>query len=68
MKYLLRDGKVEYSGTKQELIEYIREAYPDDYWVQEYGSILDKDYNKLRYVTECIGLHIVNTLPKKKLK
>jgi hypothetical protein len=66
MRYLIRDGKIEFSGNKKQLIEYVREAYADDYWVQEYGNIFDKDSEKFRYATECIGLHVTDKKPKNK--
>ena len=55
---ILRNGKVEFSGNKKEVIEYIRECYQDEYMVREYGKILNRDFNKLIYVLECIGLEL----------
>jgi len=55
---IIRNGKVEFSGNKKEIIEYIRECYQDEYMVREYGNILNKDFNKLIYVLECIGLEL----------
>lgn len=55
---IIRNGKVEFSGNKKEVIEYIRECYQDEYMVREYGKILNKDFNKLIYVLECIGLEL----------
>lgn len=55
---IIRSGKVEFSGNKKEVIEYIRECYQDEYMVREYGKILNKDFNKLIYVLECIGLEL----------
>ena len=55
---ITRNGKVEFSGNKKEVIEYIRECYQDEYMVREYGKILNKDFNKLIYVLECIGLEL----------
>lgn len=55
---IIRNGKVEFSGNKKEIIEYIRECYQDEYMVREYGNILNKDFNKLVYVLECIGLEL----------
>lgn len=55
---VIRNGKVEFSGNKKEIIEYIRECYQDEYMVREYGNILNKDFNKLVYVLECIGLEL----------
>ena len=55
---IIRNGKIEFSGNKKEIIEYIRECYQDEYMVREYGNILNKDFNKLIYVLECIGLEL----------
>ena len=35
MKYLLRNGKVEYSGNKKQLIDYVKNKYKDDLWVRQ---------------------------------
>ena len=56
MPYLIRDNKVEYEGTKKQIIVYIKQAYEDDYWVQEYWDQLDKDYGKFKFVLENLGL------------
>lgn len=64
MKYLLRDGKVEYSGNKQQIIDYINECYEDDYWVQQYGKIFNKDFDKFLYTLQCLGLQLSNKMPK----
>lgn len=66
MRYLLRDGKIEYTGNKRELIEYVRESYADEYWVQEYGKVFDKDFEKFKFATECIGLTIADRINKKR--
>ncbi len=58
MKYLIRNNKVEYSGTQRDLITYIVENYPDDYWVQEYSYCFYKDPGKFKYCIECLGFRI----------
>ena len=68
MKYLIRDGKVEYSGSRLEIINYIVTEYEDDYYVQEYADQLAKDFNKLRFVLTGLGLYISETLPKRRKK
>lgn len=60
MPYLIRDNKVEYEGTKKQIIVYIKQAYEDDYWVQEYWDQLDKDYGRLKFVLENLGLCLKN--------
>lgn len=66
MKYLIRDGKVEYSGNKQAVINYIREAYEDDYFVQEYGKIFLKDFSKFIFCLENLGLILSDRKPKRR--
>lgn len=60
MPYLIRDDKVEYEGTKKQIIVYIKQVYEDDYWVQEYWDQLDKDYGRLKFVLENLGLCLKN--------
>ena len=64
--YILRDGKVEFTGNKKEVINYIRECYEDDYFVHEYGNIFDKDWNKFKYTLEGLGLFLSNKKPRRK--
>ena len=64
MRYLIRDGKVEFSGNKKDIIKYIRECYNDEYWVRENYNILDKDFDKLIYVLENIGLELRDRKPR----
>lgn len=65
MKYLIRDGKIEFSGNKKQVIQYLRDAYSDEYWMEQYSSILDKDTDKLYYVIECLGLQLLDRKPKR---
>lgn len=64
--YLIRDGKVEFEGNKKELLKYLKDAYSDEYFIQEYGKILDKDYEKFIYVLDCLGLSISTKQPRRK--
>lgn len=64
--YLIRDGKVEFSGTKHEIVEYIQEVYTEDYYVEEYWEQLDKDINKLKFVIGGLGLKLTERKPKRK--
>lgn len=64
--YLMRNFKVEYTGTRQEIIDYILAEYEYDYFVQEYGKQLYKDSNKLKYVLTGLELSLSNNLPKRK--
>ena len=68
MKYLIRHGKVEYSGNKQAVIEYIKEAYADDYFVQQYGNIFLKDFSKFIFCLENLGLILSDRKPKRRSK
>lgn len=56
--YLYRDNKIEFEGNKKEIISYIREAYVDEYFVEEFGSIFQKDFDKFIYVCECLGIEV----------
>jgi len=64
MKYLIRDGKVEFSGSIKDLINYIRESYQDEYMVEEYGNIFNKDYDKFSFVVECLGMYLSDRKPR----
>ena len=44
MKYLLRNKKVEASGSKKQLIEYVKEKYKDEFWVKENAKKFDTDF------------------------
>lgn len=68
MKYLIRQGKVEYSGNKKEIISYLIQAYEDDYFIQEYGSKLYKDPDALQQTLKCLGLSLSDKIPKRKKK
>ena len=65
MKYLIRDGKIEFSGNKKQVIQYLRDAYSDEYWIEQYSSILDKDIDKLYYVVQCLGLQLLDKKQKR---
>ena len=65
MKYLLRQGKVEYSGNKKQLIEYVREKYSDEYWVKEYGKFFDNDFGKFKFAVETLGLSLSDKMSDK---
>ena len=58
MKYLLRNGKVEFSGDKKQLIQYIKETYPNEYWVREYGKLFETDFGKFKFAIETLGLEL----------
>jgi hypothetical protein len=68
MKYLIRHGKVEYSGSKQAVMDYINEAYSDDYFVQEYGKIFKKDFSKFIFCLDNLGLILSDRKPKRRSK
>jgi len=65
MKYLLRNGKVEVSGDKKQLIKYILETYPDEFWVKEYGKLFDTDFGKFKFAIETIGLQLSDKMSNK---
>ncbi len=65
MKYLLRNGKVECSGSKKQLIEYVRANYPEEYWVRENGKYFDTDFGKFKFAIETIGLQLSDKMTNK---
>ena len=64
MKYLVRNGKVEFSGSKKEIIDYILSAYEDDYFVQSYDKQLYHDNSILEEVLDDLCLQIWDKAPK----
>ena len=65
MKYLIRNNKVEYSGSKKQLITYVKEKYADEYWVREYGKDFDDDFGKFKFAVETIGLQLSDKMSDK---
>ena len=65
MKYLLRNNKVEYSGSKKQLIEYIKEKYLEEYWVREYGKYFDTDFGKFKFAIETLVLQLSDKMTNK---
>ena len=65
MKYLLRNGKTEYIGNKKQCIEYVRQKYKDDYFVQEYSKVFDLDFGKFKFTLECLGLELADKMSDK---
>ena len=65
MKYLLREGKVEFSGNKKQLIAYVKEHYKDEYWVRENGKKFDTDFGSFKYAIESIGLQLSDKMSNK---
>lgn len=61
MKYLLRNKKVEYLGTKKQLIEYVKEKYKDDFWVRENSAKFDSDFGSFKFALSCLGLWMFKT-------
>lgn len=68
MKYLVRKGKVEFSGSKHDIIEYVKEVYEDDYYVQEYWDQLEKDIKILKSVISGLDMKLTENRPKRKGK
>lgn len=66
MKYLIRNNKIEFSGNKKDVIKYITEAYEDDYFVQEYHKIFNKDFSKFIYCLQNLGLVLSDNKPKRR--
>lgn len=62
MKYLLRNGKVECSGSRKALMDYVRENHADNYFVKEYGNLFDTDYGKFKFTVESLGLQLADKI------
>lgn len=62
MRYLIRDGKIEFCGTISEIISYIKESY-QDYYLDLYDKQIEKDFNKLNFVLENLGLKMSERKP-----
>ena len=65
MKYLLKNGKVEFSGDKKQLIKYIKENYKEEYWVKEYGKFFDSDFGKFKFAIETLGFQLSDKMSNK---
>ena len=65
MKYLLKNGKVVCSGSKKQLIDYVKENYSEEYWVREYGKLFDTDFGKFKLTIETIGLQLSDKMSNK---
>lgn len=63
--YLIRDNKIEFEGNKKQIIQYLNEAYQDEYWIEQHGNILDKDIQMLYYVVENLGMFLSNRKPRR---
>lgn len=68
MKYLLRNGKVECSGSRKCLMNYVKENYKDEYWVKEYGKIFEIDFGKFKFAIETLGLQLTDKMKNSKYK
>ena len=68
MKYLLRNGKVECSGSKKQLIAYVKENYKDEYWVKEYSKLFDTDFGKFKFAVETLGLQLSDKMTNSEYK
>lgn len=65
MKYLLRNGKVECSGSRKAIIDYVREKYAEEYFVKEYGKMFDTDFGKFKFAIETLGLQLADKMTNK---
>ena len=55
--YLIRNGKIEFTGSKHEIVEYIKDVYPEEYSVELYWDQLEKDNTILRNVILDLGMN-----------
>lgn len=58
MKYLLRNKKVEASGSKKQLIAYVKEKYKNEFWVKENAKKFDMDFGSFKFTIETLGLEL----------
>lgn len=65
MKYLLRDKKVEYSGSKKQLIAYVKEKYKDEFLVKENSAKFDTDFGIFKFTIETLGLELADKMTDK---
>ena len=68
MKYLLRNGKIEYSGSKKQLIAYVKENYKDEYWIKEYGQLFETDFGKFKFAVDTLGLQLSDKMTNSEYK
>ena len=50
--------KVEASGSKKQLIEYVKEKYKDEFWVKENAKKFDTDFGSFKFTIETLGLEL----------
>ena len=65
MKYLLRNGKVEYSGNKKQLIDYVKNKYKDDLWVRQNLKKIDNDFGCFKFTLAMLGLELSDKMSDK---
>lgn len=65
MKYLLRNGKVEYSGNKKQIIDYVKQKYKGDLWVNQNINKLDNDFGCFKFTLDMLGLELSDKMPNK---
>ena len=58
MKYLLRNKKVEASGSKKQLIAYVKEKYKDEFLIKENAKKFDTDFGSFKFTVEVLGLEL----------
>lgn len=64
--FIIRDGKVEFSGNKKEVINYIKQCYADEYWIIEHGNKFEKDWQLFKDCLFNMNLYVSNSKPKRK--
>ena len=46
------------SGSKKQLIEYVKEKYKDEFWVKENAKKFDTDFGSFKFTIETLGLEL----------
>lgn len=63
MKYLLKNGKLIFSGTRTQIIEYVKTQYKDEFWIKENAHKFEADYGVFKFSIEALELEIRDRIP-----
>ena len=63
MKYLIKNGKVEFAGSKQQIIEYVKANYKNEFWIKENSDKFNDDYGVFKFSIEACGFQVTDKIP-----
>ncbi len=63
MKYLIKNGKVEFAGSKQQIIEYVKANYKNEFWIKENSAKFNDDYGVFKFSIEACGFQVTDKMP-----